>query len=107
MKALLILIAGIMVTGLGACKKEAQMCKTPARVVYEGPPETDGCDWVIISGRSFFHPQNLSEEFKQNNLKVNMEWTVTGDTFRCSWTGKLPIINITCMERAEDLVVPN
>lgn len=58
-----------------------------AEVLYLGAPEVDGCGWLIRINDKLYHPENLADEFKVNNLSVLVEFIRTREVFRCGRGG--------------------
>jgi len=58
-----------------------------AEVIYTGAPEVDGCGWQIRVDDKFYHPENLAEGFKVENLPVMIEFIETRDIFKCGRGG--------------------
>lgn len=55
-----------------------------AVIINTGPIETDGCGWVVrIGDDNYYHPDMLKDEFRQNNLNVQICYTSTSDKFIC------------------------
>ena len=77
-----------------ACKAESGFKN--ATIVYTGPFESDGCDWMVqIGGDKFYHPDALDNEFKQNGLDVKICYELTTDEFRCGIAASvMPVIHV-------------
>jgi len=70
-----------------------------ATVIDTGEVAVDGCGWVILSEDStIYHPNNLPDAFKQNNLEVQVDYYKTHDSFTCGWGAKFNVINITTIK---------
>ncbi|MGZ8556870.1 MAG: hypothetical protein ACXWWC_00980 [Chitinophagaceae bacterium] len=88
---------------LFSCKKD-RLCKAcntesgfkDATIIYTGPIETDGCDWVVKIGTDqYYHPDVLNDEFKQNELDVKICYELATDKFHCGIAGTgMPVIHV-------------
>ncbi len=88
---------------LFSCKKD-RSCETcnaetgfkDATILYTGPVAGDGCDWVVKIGEDqYYHPDTLDDEFKQNDLNVQICYEVTADKFHCGIAGNgMPVIYV-------------
>jgi len=58
-----------------------------AEIVYYGAPEVDGCGWLIKVGDLLYHPEQLDDRFKTDNLPVRIDFIETRDVFRCGRGG--------------------
>jgi len=58
-----------------------------AEIVYTGAPEVDGCGWMIRVGDKLYHPDNLADQFKTENLPVLINYLDTREIFRCGRGG--------------------
>gem|GEM_PF-843384 len=58
-----------------------------AEIVYYGAPEACGCGWLIRVGEIWYHPENLADNFKIENLKVRIDYIETREIFRCNRGG--------------------
>jgi len=88
---------------LFSCKKDrsCEACDNnngfkDATIIYTGPFETDGCDWVVKIGTDqYYHPDVLDAEFKQNELNVKICYELAADKFHCGIAGTgMPIIHV-------------
>jgi len=88
---------------LFACKKDrsCEACNTEngfkdAVILYTGPVEGDGCDWVVKTGTNqHYHPDVLGPEFKKNELNVKICYELTTDEFRCGIAASvMPVIHV-------------
>lgn len=88
---------------LFSCKKDksCEGCDSEngfkdAVILYTGPVEGDGCDWVVrIDADQYYHPHGLSAEFKQNELGVKICYETMADKFHCGVAGTgMPVIHI-------------
>lgn len=66
-----------------------------------GPVVTDGCGWLIVLKDSvYYHPDNLPDNFKQDDLHVEVNYTNVVDTFHCGIANsKIPVINIVSIKQ--------
>ncbi len=89
----LILLAGLLFLS-GSCQQvenrfdisDNRIVKE-AEIIYSGAPEVDGCGWLIRIGDKFYHPENLSDHFKTENLPVLIDYVETREIFRCGRGG--------------------
>lgn len=87
---------------LFSCKKDRScVCNTEtgfkdATILYTGPVEGDGCDWVVkIGDDQYYHPDTLGSEFKQNELNVKICYKLATDKFHCGLAGiGMPVIHV-------------
>jgi hypothetical protein len=88
---------------LFSCKKDrsCDACNNEngfkdAVILYSGPVEGDGCDWVVRIGvDQYFHPDLLGTDFKQNDLDVKICYKLTTDKFHCGIAGTaMPVIHV-------------
>ena len=72
-----------------------------ATIVDSGPVETDGCGWVVKLGDDkFYHPDQLADEFKQNNLNVKICYELSKDEFRCGIAAlNMPVLQIIAIKK--------
>lgn len=93
---------------LVSCKKErsCEGCDTEtgfkeATIVFTGPIEADGCDWMVkIGDDQYVHPDMLDAKFKQNGLAVKICCEITTAQFRCGIAAQaLPVIHILRIEK--------
>lgn len=70
-------------------------------VTYTGPVTTDGCDWnIIIDGNKFYYPDNLPESFKEEQLRVQITYTLTNQQFYCGIAGTgMPVIHLESIKK--------
>jgi hypothetical protein len=86
---------------LFSCKKD-RSCETcnsgfkDAVILYTGPVEGDGCDWVIKTGTNqLYHPDILAAGFRENQLNVKICYEMTDEEFRCGIAASvMPVIHI-------------
>lgn len=93
----------VMAFLLFSCKKD-RLCKAcnsetgfkHAVIIYTGPVEGDGCDWVVqIGADQYFHPDVLDTEFKENELNVKICYELATDKFQCGIAGiGMPVIHV-------------
>ena len=86
-----------------SCKKErsCEVCDTEtgfvnATIFDGGPVETDGCGWLIkIGDDKYYHPDQLDEVFKQNNLNVRICYLASTEKYICGIGAlSIPVIEI-------------
>lgn len=58
-----------------------------AEIIYTGAPEVDGCGWLVRVGDKLYHPENLADHFKIENLPVLIHYMETREIFRCGRGG--------------------
>ncbi len=101
------LVTGLVVL-LFSCSKDrsCQECDTEsgfvnATIIDGGPFETDGCGWLIRLGdEKFYHPDELSGEFRQNNLSVKICYESSKDEFRCGIAAlTMPVLHIIAIKK--------
>jgi len=90
---LLLLTAILAVLSFSACKKNDQPF-TDATVINAGAVAADGCGWVIRIGETNYSPTNLSDQFKETELKVAVRYEALSTTFQCGWGNKIPEIKL-------------
>jgi hypothetical protein len=71
-----------------SCKKPgapAATLTTNATIINSGAIAADGCGWLIkLNDDSEYSPVNLSADFQQDNLKVNVSYTLLSTNTACS-----------------------
>jgi hypothetical protein len=106
MKKSLLLIALAVV--FFSCTKDraCQACDTEsgfvnATIIDNGPIETDGCGWVVkLADEGFYHPDQLADEFKENNLSVKICYESSKEEFRCGIAAlTMPVLHIIAIEK--------
>ncbi|MEP7372128.1 MAG: hypothetical protein ABI675_01990 [Chitinophagaceae bacterium] len=67
-----------------------------AVILYTGPVQGDGCDWVVkTNANQHYHPDFLEPDFKINELSVKIRYELTNDEFRCGIRASvMPVIHI-------------
>ena len=78
------------------CVKETSTIVSNAIIQWTGMVEYDGCDWVIQVDSFLYHPKNLEPAYRENQAKVQIEYTITSEKFVCSMMPgySLPVIEI-------------
>ena len=66
-------------------KSDPNLLSAKGLVLNYGDPEVDGCGWVIKVDTVVYSPVNLDQAFKQNSLKVKVEYQVLNTYFSCGW----------------------
>jgi hypothetical protein len=56
-----------------------------AVVIDAGARAADGCDWVISIDDSSFHPINLDDQYKINNLRIRVTYKYDETSFFCGF----------------------
>ena len=93
---------------LFSCKKDksCEACNTEtgfkdATILYTGPLEGDGCDWVVKVGADhLYHPDVLGARFRQNELNVKICYELTTEEFRCGIAASaMPVIHILSIKK--------
>ncbi len=79
MRATFLSIALVLMLIASSCKKLDSISvpvTANATVINSGPIAADGCGWLIrLNDSTEFSPINLSADFQQDNLKVNVAYT--------------------------------
>lgn len=67
-----------------------------ATIIYTGPLASDGCEWVVkVGADQYYHPENLKEEYKKNDLNVKICYEEKADKFHCGIAGLgMPVIRV-------------
>lgn len=67
---------------------------------WSGPLEGDGCDWVVEIDSVFYHPNQLDNAFKQNQLNVTIEYHFSNEIYLCGFTSTgLPVIIVDSIRK--------
>lgn len=75
---------------------------TTATIKYLGDIATDGKGWVLMTGENSYEiPTNLSEEFKQEDLPVNVTYRITDQVFPCRCADKKMMVEIITIDQAK------
>lgn len=87
--------AAMIITLITACSKEKcdnndHLKATAATVIDGGSPALDGCGWLIRVDNTDYSPDNLPENFKINNIKVDIVYSVSERKFACGFNGNGP-----------------
>lgn len=90
-----------------SCKKDksCEPCNTEtgfvnAKIIYSGPPEADGCDWLVIIGDQNFRADQLPDSFKQNELEVKICYESTTEKYLCGLAPlNIPVIHIISIRK--------
>ena len=102
-----VLFAGLLVLFF-ACTKDrsCQDCDTEsgfvnATIIDSGPIASDGCGWVVKFGDDkFYHPDELADEFRENNLSVKICYESSKDEFRCGIAAlSMPVLHIIAIRK--------
>jgi hypothetical protein len=70
-----------------------------ATVDYMGDPAVDGLGWVLRIDRSYEVPTNLPEEYKQDELDVNVVYTKSDQFAPCHCLNRKQMVNIITISR--------
>ncbi len=94
----------IMNGGIGCEKTDTNAIKTEATI--KNIPIEDNCgDYMVLVGNindvsaRWYKPENLSEEYKIDNLFVRITYSLTDKKYNCGFGGYKPIIIIHKIER--------
>lgn len=68
---------------LYTCKKEYSATAT---ILDEGNIASDGCGWMIKVNNKIYHPDNLPEQYKVNNLNVSIKYRLLNYHWSCGLT---------------------
>jgi hypothetical protein len=66
-------------------KSDQGLQTTNGLVLNYGNPEVDGCGWVIKVDTVVYSPVNLDTGFKQDSLKVKINYQISNTYFSCDW----------------------
>ena len=66
-------------------KSNRELQTTNGLVLNYGNPEVDGCGWVIKVDTVVYSPVNLDTAFKQDSLKVKVDYQILNTYFSCGW----------------------
>jgi len=89
----------VLLTGSGlACKKEngdpVNKKLVNAIVLGTPPVEVDGCGWILKVDSVLYSPDNLPDQFKVNNLNVNVSYQVITRFSPCGWGNNISVVHI-------------
>src|SRR5580698_8586408 len=96
MKNAWLFIAFLLLLVGSSCKKlenstPPKTLKTNAIIVNSGEIAADGCGWLIrLNDQTEFSPVNLSADFQQDNLKVNITYTQLSTSTSCGMVPNNP-----------------
>lgn len=102
------IITLLLLLSFYGCKKDKSCEKCPpqngstnAVVQWTGPVAGDGCDWCIVTdGNERFHADNLTAAFKQDQLRVQITYTLTSDKFYCGLAASaMPVIHLRTIKK--------
>jgi hypothetical protein len=85
-----------------ACKEcDTESGFVSATIIDSGPIETDGCGWAVRLGdEKFYHPEELADEFRQNNLSVKICYESSKEAFRCGIAAlTMPVLRIIAIKK--------
>ncbi len=93
--SLFILCSGLFI--MSSCSKNDTTYAGMVR--FSGDVAVDGCGWVIDVENGTFHPTNLTAEFQQDSLEVEVSYKLTNESFNCGFGNSLKIIEISSIEK--------
>ncbi len=103
MKKIFYLIVSVIL--FTACSKENKEVAVPtvrATVDYAGDPAADGFGWVLrITSDSSEIPKNLPDNFKQQDLVVNVAYKKTDQKFPCRCVVPRYMVEIISISKAD------
>ena len=80
---------------LTACDKDDHNEKFEIGIIKDlGDPSVDGCGWIIEISSKSYKPQNLAEEFKIDNLKVELKCNKLESKATCGFSEPIDEIYI-------------
>lgn len=82
-----------------SCDKEPESIGPESAVIHDyGDPAVDGCGWVIETSNNEYKAINLPENFKVDNLEVQIEYVILESWASCGLLAdaysEIDIINI-------------
>src|SRR4051812_28552754 len=85
MRKYLVLSLLLLTIAIG-CKKQSGLqtvVAVNATILYTGDPAADGCGWLIKpdNENATFKPVNLSDDYKKNNTKVTIFYTILSTNY--------------------------
>jgi hypothetical protein len=103
MKAKKILFVIVLCAAVAGCNKKTDdtnltTYKKEGTVKYYPPP--DNCnDYMIVfdigqSNEKYYKPDNLSDDFKIDNLQIEVTYRISEEKHNCGFGGYIPVINI-------------
>ena len=97
----LILITLLFTTGCSEEEtKQQENLVTENATIYYDSSGIDNCIYTFkTDSNNFYTIENLNEEFRQNNLRVNISFRETDNTMNCGFSGSLTIIQIETIEK--------
>ena len=102
MKKLTVLISVIIILASCAKEKESKSFCVNAMVRWGGPPAADGMGWYLIvdstRGISYI-PKNLPENYKVDDLQVNVCLSKTNEKFSCMCASPVYKYEITSISK--------
>ena len=89
---------------LASCSKEHTspeelITPTKATIDYMGDPALDGYGWVIRVDNDFEIPDNLSNEFKVDEMEINVVYKKTDKLYPCRCTNPKYMVNIVTISK--------
>lgn len=94
-----ILLAVLLLNAYSCKKSTERVSSLEAKVLDLGSPSVDGCGWGIRVGDDIYSPINLSENYKEDNKAVLIEFEVLQEKYTCGFQGtnqytKIKILSI-------------
>ena len=103
MKQIIYLLVSL--TLFASCSKDNNTVETPtvrATISYAGDPAADGLGWILkITEDSLEVPANLPNEFKRQDLAVDVAYSKTDKTFPCRCAAPRYMVQIISISKAK------
>ena len=94
------LILSVFLFITGCSEEDTNQLATENATIYYDSSGIDNCIYTIkTDSNNFFTIENINEEFRQNNLRVNISFRKTDNTMNCGFSGNLTIIQIETIEK--------
>lgn len=69
-----------------SCKKEKSNDLISVTVIFHGNVEVDGCGWWLkLEDGTEYYPENLTDKFKENNLKLLVSYNRLNKANKCNF----------------------
>lgn len=98
MKARVLLLLLLPLVMAAGCRKHPDSITADATVIDDTATfDNCGAYMVVIGegvGATWYKPENLSKEFREDNLKVKIVYSITDKTHNCGFGGYVPVITI-------------
>lgn len=89
-----LLLLCLLCMGFTACQKntyyedrDPNQLEDTATILDTGSPALDGCGWLVKVGNTSYSPDNLPNDFKINNIQVNIKYIISDTKFSCGFAG--------------------